>query len=580
MEKEVIRKKHTVWTVSGRYNIKLRSILLDECEQDAFSQLRLIVIGGLYRYIPQVYIDDYLLRVANLGASTKYYLEVLFCLAQEYVIPKLSKHRRYLSIIEDTDMNEIYNQIKDNKINIERDKLRFTYVAYKAGKDYSKFDTDMQVVNTIRRANQVKNAYEFMELLYQIFEMYLGGIPNKYESKISKDSSDDEVPFNAEVLKKLASNIYEDDAEAEVFAAEFNHNIMEEEIEQQLEAVDELLLFSSHADSRVMFDKILSNYGPSIFSDRQKIELERTLSKGNHKGCKIHYSKEFMYKSKGYKKEYIQEQYDANLRFYEENINLNEMNINNLITIIREKILVDLDEAYYNLDRGIIDRRKLFRYVVLNDNKIFMKKYKDDLGSIALTILVDSSGSQLSQQKHVATWAYILSQAFTMCGIPTRVVGFNNLFDYTVFREYRDFNDPISKNKDVFYFTAEGSNRDGMAINTVAHMMKSRPETKKLILVLSDGKPNDVRIGVASHMVSGHDTSEYTGIKAIEDTAKIVRRCNADGVKVAGVYTGEREDIASQKLIYGNMFAYVPDFKYMGKVIGKIVEDIIQKDNN
>ncbi len=576
MDEKIKRQIQMIWTLSGRYRIKPRSILYEEKRNEILEEFRLIVIGGIYRYIPRVYIDDFLLRVVGLGESTKYYIELFLCLGEEYVIPKLSKHRRFLPVIEKISSKEIFDEIKNNSIKNEQDKLTHTYYAYKSGNDYSRFSTDQEIVNTIKRAKDVDTATEFMKLLYQIFEMYLGGVPKKYEPK-GHTNDEEAYKLNSEVLKKAESNIFDEDhEEAEVFAAEFNHNALEEEVDAQLEAVDELMLFSSHADSRVMFDKILANYGPSKLTDRQRVELEREVSKDNHLGCKVHYVREFMNKSKGYKKEYMQEQYDANIRHYEENANQYENAIKNLVNIIREKILTDLEDTYYNLDRGIPDRRKLYRYVALNDNKIFMKTIKDTVGTIALTILIDASGSQLARQKQIASWGYILSQAFTLCDIPTRVLGFNNLFDYTVFREFRDFHDSIAKNKDIFYFTPEGSNRDGMAIRTTSYLTKFKEQDKKLLLVLSDGKPNDVRIGVATHMVSGHDTSEYTGIEAIEDTARVVRKSRSDGVSVVGIYTGERDDIATQKLIYGKDFAYVPELSQMGKIVGNAIEKVIK----
>lgn len=77
MDKELVRQKHIIWTLSGRYKIKPRSILFDDISIESMRDLRLAVIGGLYRYIPQKYIDDYLLRIVGLGDSTKYYIELL-----------------------------------------------------------------------------------------------------------------------------------------------------------------------------------------------------------------------------------------------------------------------------------------------------------------------------------------------------------------------------------------------------------------------------------------------------------------------------------------------------------------------
>lgn len=575
MNREKKRQEHMIWTVSGRYDEKPRSILFEDSRLESLDFLRLIAIGGLYRYIPSEYIDDYLLRIVGLGDPTKYYIELLLCMAQEFSFPRLSSSRTQLPLIEKDLCNKIYEEIKAIKPKMERDKLTLAYFTYKAKGEFVK-GVDGQIVRTISSMKLVSSADEFMKFLYSIFDLYLGDIPTKYEPKTPFDDAMHD--FNTEVLKKSESNIFDDEdlEDAMVLNAEFNHNVFDEELDAQLEMVDETKLFSSHADSKVMFDKILANYGPSKLSDRQRIELEKVLSKDIHKGCKLHYSTTFMSESRGYKRDYIAEQYTYNLRYYEENSMVFDMNIKRLVQIIREKILTDLEETYFNLDRGIPDRNKLYRFVALNDNKVFLKHVKDTVGSIAITILIDSSGSQLARQKQVASWGYVLAQAFTLCSIPVRVVGFNNLFDYTVIREYRDFNDPIGKNKDIFYFTAEGTNRDGMAIKTLSYITKSKEQEKKLILVLSDGKPNDVRVGINSHIVSGHDTTEYTGMAAIDDTAKVVRRARAEGVDVIGIYTGERDEIYSQKLIYGQEFAYVPELNEMGKIVGKVIERVIK----
>lgn len=579
MNKEKERQTQMIWTLSGRYHIKPRSILFEDERQPDLDEWRLIVIGGLYRYLPQPYLDDYLLRIIGLGESTKYYIEVLLCAAQEFVIPKLSRTRRLLPRLENLYAKKIFRALCDAKLTHERDILARAYFSRKAGEPLPR-GVDGEMIRTMERAAELQSADEFMKLLYQLFEMYLGGVPNKYLTRGEADHTEEFHELNREVLKKAESNIYEDDSDEGdlmVMNAEFNHSLMEEEVDMQLEAVDDLKLFSAHADSKAMFDKILNNYGPSKFTNRQRVELERAMATDIHRGCKVHYCSHFMTKSRGYKKQHMLEQYEANYNHYEENSLVYDLNIRNLVSIIREKILTDLEDTYFNLDRGLPDRSRFFRYVVLNDNKVFLKHVKDTVGTMAITILIDSSGSQLARQKQVATWAYVLAQAFLTCDIPTRVVGFNNLFDYTVLREYRDFKDPVGKNKDIFYFTAEGSNRDGMAIKTISYLLRSQTQEKKLLIVLSDGKPNDVRIGVSTHIVSGHDTSEYTGMAAIEDTGKVVRRARAEGVDVIGIYTGERDDIGSQKLIYGKEFAYVPDLSEMGRIIGRVMEKVIKE---
>ncbi|MFN5410976.1 nitric oxide reductase activation protein NorD, partial [Bradyrhizobium sp.] len=63
--------------------------------------------------------------------------------------------------------------------------------------------------------------------------------------------------------------------------------------------------------------------------------------------------------------------------------------------------------------------------------------------------------------------------------------------------------------------------RIGTAVRHAAHELADRPERKRLLLVLTDGKPNDV--------------DHYEGRFAIEDTRKAVQEARRAGVAVFGV---------------------------------------------
>ena len=82
---------------------------------------------------------------------------------------------------------------------------------------------------------------------------------------------------------------------------------------------------------------------------------------------------------------------------------------------------------------------------------MFEKEVKEDIGDFAVDILLDSSGSQMERQSRVASQGYVISQALSLVNIPNRVLSFNNFLDFTIIRRFRDYNDPIIKNKNIFY---------------------------------------------------------------------------------------------------------------------------------
>lgn len=109
--------------------------------------------------------------------------------------------------------------------------------------------------------------------------------------------------------------------------------------------------------------------------------------------------------------------------------------------------------------------------------------------------MLDASGSQSRNQANVATQAYIISKALTMCNIPNRVMGFSSFMDYTIIKRFKNYEDSIECSENIFEYFCAGNNRDGLAIKAVCDHLIDRVEENKLLIVLSDGRPNDVKIG-------------------------------------------------------------------------------------
>lgn len=329
-----------------------------------------------------------------------------------------------------------------------------------------------------------------------------------------------------------------------------------------------------NANSKIR-NMILARYGEGIYPEYVTDFIESKICTGIHEGIKIHFTNG-RFQEGNYDKYFynsIVDQRDRNLEYYSDNELIFRRSITELREIIKKKIFVEENDDYISKSGDIIVS-KIWRNRVLGDENIFIKKNKDDVGDLSVDILLDSSASQDGREEVVAAQAYVISQALVSLNIPTRVYGFSNFFNYLVMREYRDYNDPISKNKSIFDFKTSGSNRDGLAIKFISKQMETLENNNKILIVLSDGRPNDkINLGAIGFMKI--DGKDYEGDVAIKDTASEIFNLKMKGSHVLGVFTGEDEDLEDEKKIYGKDFAYIRKIDRFSRIIGFYLEQLI-----
>ena len=118
------------------------------------------------------------------------------------------------------------------------------------------------------------------------------------------------------------------------------------------------------------------------------------------------------------------------------------------------------------------------------------------------------------------------------------------------------------------YFTA-GANRDGLGIRLAAEMMRGNHAEHRLLVVLSDCKPNDPL------MVrdAGGVYRNYEKDLAVEDTAAEVHRARLDGISVVCVYTGSDEDLTAAKRIYGQEFTRIRTLSQFADRVARLLKE-------
>ena len=71
-------------------------------------------------------------------------------------------------------------------------------------------------------------------------------------------------------------------------------------------------------------------------------------------------------------------------------------------------------------------------------------------------------------------------------------MSFCTFWDYTVMRRFREYEDGREANLRIFEFYGSSNNRDGLAVRAAAAGLLKRDEENKILIVLSDGRPNDI----------------------------------------------------------------------------------------
>ena len=103
-----------------------------------------------------------------------------------------------------------------------------------------------------------------------------------------------------------------------------------------------------------------------------------------------------------------------------------------------------------------------------------------------------------------------------------------------------------------------------------------RPEEGKILIVLSDGRPNDIIV----NRPNSHNPQPYYGEYAVNRSAYEIRKLRSQGVYVLGVFAGREKDLAAEKKIFGRDFAYIRDIQNFSRVTGRYLRRLLEELRN
>ena len=321
-----------------------------------------------------------------------------------------------------------------------------------------------------------------------------------------------------------------------------------------------------------------AKYGKSAFNSRETAELERSVCTGNHAACHVLITRGDKGSAKiqngfeALKREREAKQIEANRLFYTKHLAQRRTSIERLSGKIQNSVLLHLQPSPVRANSGALEGGRAWRALHLNDERVFIREEQNDVGDLSVDILLDASTSQKNRQEIVSNQGFVIAESLDRCNIPCRVMSFCSMTGYTILRIFRDYRERGANDR-IFEYVSNGCNRDGLGIRMAHHLMQKQSCDHKILIVLSDAKPNDV---VRMRPKESDEFVNYELQQGIRDTAFEVRSARADGIAVICVFTGDDEDVPSAKLIYGRDFARIQSLDKLADTVGMLLQNQIK----
>lgn len=337
-------------------------------------------------------------------------------------------------------------------------------------------------------------------------------------------------------------------------------------------SADELIL-SEEALAAVP-DYIAKNFGPSFQTEKEAKEIANSVCIGIHEERKLLFTDglpESAYEGNSAAAEVLRACRDANLNMLEENQDSARQGIRSIEQAFRNALNLRNDPEVYLSDRGVLVNSALWKVGRCENPKLFHKIFRQDQSTVVVELLIDASGSQTVRQPMVALQSYLFSAALSRIQIPHRVMSYCTYGDHTILRRFRDYDDKPDTDRKILEYWATSNNRDGLALAAAGVDLLKRREDHKIVIVFSDGLPND--------MVSGRKRSgkpeKYIGEAAIRDTCAQVRKLRREGVHVIGIFLGDDNELENERMIYGSSFLRIRRAEDFGGTAGKRLSETL-----
>ena len=458
--------------------------------------------------------------------------------------------------------NKIITKITNNESEIEKNKGIYHYI------------------NLITNASEIQDT---MSLIRLIDKVYNEAVDLDFSRKATLEqvlsvTMEDLTEFDWQDY--LSEEMYEDALESYMEQLTSNVAGMENadvtrEMEEERQTKQKITVLPPEALEKA-HTYVELNFGRTYLNEMEEKRMNQLMCRDIHSDCSLYFT-EGILKSpvkRNYQYEYAKRLKNKNIWLYHDKHRIVKRNIALLTEMLKKSLVIKSESQEILSDRGVIVPSRLWRLGRSSEAQVFKRELKGDSSDFVVDVLIDASGSQMSRQGEVALQAYIISEALSNAELPHRVMSYCTFWDYTILHRFREYDDPRSANENIFNYVTSSNNRDGLAIRAAGYGLLKREEEKKILIILSDGRPYDVIV----NRPNAKNPAPYHGRYAITDTAAQIRKLRSQGVSVLGVFAGEEKDLATEKKIFGKDFAYIRNITGFSKIVGRYLMKQLEDD--
>ena len=578
------RIRNLLWTVSGDYQLDMKPDVSLFLRSKAIALYDGIKQGALARYYDKDMLGLYLVKKIFLQAGENELTFVAQLCIEEAIGDKICEERPGIRDMQRQCMEDILEQEFDILPDLRDIPGRLKVAVLRRRLNNGEWHVEKKLQPFMELIERAGNSTDTLELIRVIDELYNRLMDPNFESmhgtleQVLAVTMEDLTEYSWEDF--LSEEMYEEVLES--YAEQLTNSVsglensaVTEEMEEKRQKKRSVKVVTPEMLEKA-YTYVELNYGKSYLSEAEEKKINYQMCRGIHSDCSLYFTEGILKNpvKSNYQYEYAKRLRNKNIWLYHDKHRIVKHNITVLTETLRKSLVLRSETQTVLSDRGMIVPSRLWRIGRTNDAKLFQQELKGEISDFVVDVLIDASGSQMKRQGDVALQAYIISEALSNVDIPYRVMSFCTFWDYTIMHRFRRYDDPRSENDNIFNYVTSSNNRDGLAIRTAGYDLLQREEEKKIMIILSDGRPYDVII----NQPNAKNPEPYQGKAAIADTATEVRRLRNLDVSVLGVFAGEEKDLATEKKIFGKDFAYIRDIANFSKIVGRYLTKQLEID--
>ena len=577
------RIKNLLWTVSGDYTLDMKP------DVEAFLRAKEIALydgvkqGAFAKYYDKEELGLYLVKKIYLKAEEGPLTYVAQLCMEEAVGERIRAERPGVESIRQKAFAAILEQELGYMASTPWGRLKFALL-----KEYvqGSHPAEKRIRAWMDQVYQCRDTKDSGELIQIIDRLYNQVVDPGFEKahgdleKVLAVTIEELTEFSWQDF--LSEEMYDDALEAYLEQLTDNITNMEsleqeepEEKEERAPQKKVVRVVTPEALEK-MYSYVELNFGRTYLPELENKKINHHMCRDIHSDCSLYFTEGILQDpvKENYQLKYARKTREKNKFLYYDKHRIVKRNISVLTDTLKKSLVMRNEVMEVDSHWGRVVPAKMWKVGRSDDTRLFTREIKGDSSDFVVDVLIDASGSQRSRQGEVAIQGYMISESLSNVAIPHRVMSFCTFWDYTILHRFRDYDDDRSQNDRIFDYITSSNNRDGLAVKAAGYGLLQREEEKKILIVLSDGRPHDVIV----NRPNARNPKPYEGGYAIKDTGFEVRRLRNMGVSVLGVFAGEEKDLATEKKIFGKDFAYIHDIEDFSKIVGKYLTRQLDRD--